>query len=154
VVKRPLAGRFITGFRRPTIKTDQRRAAVTLACPKCASVDARSVVVIYRETLFKAGSRQLQSRTPLARDAVPPRRRNVVGWLLVTLILATAFLFELSSFGMGTIVLGGLALTGVWMTHHIRAYNATDLPDLMKRWERSVMCNRCGHVYTRLQLPP
>jgi hypothetical protein len=64
-------------------------------------------------------------------------------------VLAAAFVFELSSFGVGTIVLGGLALSGGWMTQHTRAYNATALPDLMKRWERSVMCNRCGHVFVK-----
>jgi hypothetical protein len=114
---------------------------VTLTCPKCASVDARSVVLVYREVG--------RPRRQLSRQAAPPRKRNVTAWLLLTLVLATAFVLELSSFGVGAVVLGGLALSGGWMTRHFRAYNVADFPDLMKRWERSVMCNRCGHVYTR-----
>lgn len=116
-----------------------------LACPKCASIDARSIVLVYREAR--------RPRTPLSREAAPPRRRNVAAWLVLTLVLAAAFVFELSSLGVSTIVLGGLALSGGWMTQHMRAYNATELPDLMKQWERSVMCNRCGHVYLRGESP-
>ena len=114
---------------------------MSLACPKCASIDARSIVQVYGEAR--------RPRTPLSREATPPRKRNVVAWLILTVVLAAAFVFELSSLGVGTIVLGGLALTGGWMTQHVRAYNATALPDLMRRWERSVMCNRCGHVFVR-----
>lgn len=116
-----------------------------LACPKCASIDARNIAQVYGEAR--------RPRTPLSPEAAPPRRRNVAAWLTLTLLLAAAFVLELSSLGVSTIVLGGLALSGGWMTHHVRAYNATDLPDLMKRWERSVMCNRCGHVFVRGESP-
>jgi len=116
-----------------------------LACPKCASIDARSIVQVYGEAR--------RPRMPLAREATPPRRRNVAAWLVLTLALAAAFVFELSSLGATTIVLGGLAVSGGWMTHHVRAYNTTDLPGLMKRWERSVMCNRCGHIFVKGETP-
>lgn len=119
---------------------------MTIACPKCASVDARSIVLVYREVA--------RPRTQLSRQAAPPRKRNVTAWLVLTLILATAFVSELSSFGVGAVVLGGLALSGGWMTRHLRAYNVADFPNLMKRWERSVMCNRCGHVYSSADSAP
>jgi len=70
-------------------------------------------------------------------------------WLLTTVLLTAGFVLELSSFGIGTVVLGGLALSSGWMTRQSRAYNATDLPHLVKRWERSVMCSRCGHMFVR-----
>lgn len=100
--------------------------------------------MIYRE----AGA----GRMDLLRQAAPPRRRNTIAWLTVTLVLAMAFVVELSSFGVGAALLGGLALSGGWMTQHVRAYNSTDFPDLMKRWQQSVMCNRCGHVFVQSEL--
>ena len=142
---------------------------MNLVCPKCASVEARSLSLIYREGLSHTQTNTTgvgfggaaggvgagtvsavshgRSQTALSKEASPPTRKNVIGWLLLTIFFGFFFLGSIKSFGLMTIIFAGIAALGFWMAKNNREYNASQFPELYNRWQQSFMCNRCGAVF-------
>jgi hypothetical protein len=144
-------------------------AAIDLTCPKCASTDARSLSLIYREglsitqahstetgTAFSGGGMAVgssstvthaRSQTVLSKEAAPPAKKSFVVWCIGIVIFGFMVLGSLGSFGMSTIVFAGLTGGCVLMAKRAREFNTTQHPALMAHWEKSFMCGRCGVVF-------
>ena len=140
-----------------------------MPCPHCASTDARSLSFIYREGLaltetrwshaaMNAGSAgdaassvgavsQTRSLSALSRAAAPPRKKNVIVWLLLSGGFAAYCLGSIREFGITTIATATAAVLGVSIAHAARRFNRTTFPDRFSRWQRSFRCDRCGNVF-------
>ena len=125
---------------------------MNVVCPKCTSLEARSLSLIYREGLshtqtnttgvgFGGGGGGMgagtmsavshgRSQTVLSKEAAPPTKKNIIGWMLLTVLFGFMFLGSIKSFGLSTIFFAGIAALGLWMAKNNREYNATQFPEL------------------------
>ncbi len=136
-----------------------------LSCPRCASPDVRRFAILYKQGTmnsdsvshvagsagsdFASGtvSTSTVSMTKIAQETAPPRGRDVVTPGFFT-ILSALGLF--STFGMPgpwrirwLVILVVSAPFFIWR----RRYNRTVVPELMRKWDRSFLCLRCGESF-------
>jgi hypothetical protein len=50
--------------------------------------------------------------------------------------------------GPGTVIMTGLAGVSVGFALNAWSYNTRLRPALLERWQQSVMCSRCGEVFS------
>lgn len=107
---------------------------VTISCPKCASRNGSTL-----ESVYENGA---------PKQAAPPETMEVNGWLYLALGSALA----LAAIHPGMTWRGGafaaIAASAAMMGIRATLFNTRRLPLLRDRWEKSVMCSRCGHVFT------
>lgn len=142
---------------------------MNVACPKCASAEARSLSLIYREGLsttvtnttgvgFGGGGGGMgagtmsavshgRSQSALSKEAAPPAKKNIIGWALLVALFGFMFLGSFKDIGLSTFFFAGIAGLGVWMIKNNRAYNSEQFPELYSQWQQSFMCSRCGAVF-------
>jgi hypothetical protein len=106
---------------------------VSISCPKCASRHGSML-----ESVHEQGSSKL---------AAPPHTMEVKGWLFLAVGSALALIALHPGMtwrgGAFAALATGAAAMGSWAA----LFNIRRLPVLRDRWERSVMCSRCGHVF-------
>ena len=138
---------------------------MSMACPHCASTDARSLSFIYREgwslgthaavNVASAGDAastvgavgRTRSLSALPRAAAPPRKKNVIGWLVLAGVFAVYCLGSLRAFDLTTIATASAAVLSASIARIARRFNRTIFPDRFRRWQRSFRCDRCGSVF-------
>ena len=142
---------------------------MSMACPHCASTDARSLSFIYREGLSFAETRwshaavsavsagdaastvgavsRTRSLSALSRAAAPPRKKNVIGWLALSGVFGVYCLVSIRGPGVATIATATAAVLSACIARIARTFNRTTFPDRFRRWQRSFRCDRCGNVF-------
>jgi hypothetical protein len=118
---------------------------MAISCPKCASRDAYSLSLIHRD-----GGASRHAASVLSRAAAPPRKRSIAGRMLLTTLSGAALAFSLrgrGAFGLGTGLVAAVFVACIVLVMKARRYNA-EHPVRLSRWERSVICARCGAVFT------
>jgi len=143
---------------------------MSYSCPKCASSEVRKLSLVYNEGLstinsqsFSAGSMAGsgggmgwgtastatvgRQQSALSKQAAPPPRKAWLFWGFVAGLFGLMGVSSLAHPGISTLVCLGIAAWSVRQFLSARAYNATVHPDLLQRWERSFLCNRCGEMF-------
>src|SRR5688500_9454307 len=132
---------------------------MSMACPHCASTDARSLSFIYREGLSLAQTgwphaavsavsagdaasavgavSRTRSLSALSRAAAPPRKKSVIGWLVLAGVLAVYCLVSIRGPGIATIATATAAVLSVCIARVAYTFNRTTFPDRFRRWQRS-----------------
>jgi len=131
-------------------------------CPRCGSSAARRLSVIYREaTSFVPRSDGLDDaivspaetppqrtrRAHLARQAAPPARKHDVLWSIAAISAGMIALRTATTPDVRTIAALGVLIFALVSAVRSRRYNRVAFPRLHAQWERSLMCQRCGHVF-------
>src|SRR5687767_12991360 len=130
-------------------------------CPRCGSSAALRLSVIYREaTSFVPRSDGLddaiaspaepppqRARAQLARQAAPPTRKHDVLWSVAAVSAGVIGLGTATTPDVRTIAALGVLIFALVSAVRSRRYNRVAFPRLHAQWERSLMCQRCGHVF-------
>lgn len=97
-----------------------------LACPKCASTAVRPLGIA---------------------DMAPPGKRWWRPWALLAAecgLIALAGRDRLEAVMTPALA---AAVVATWLALRAWRYNTMRLPKLLRRWEQSFMCDRCGEVF-------
>lgn len=138
-----------------------------LTCPNCGSSDVRRLPLIYEAGVSQITTRTTGvgvtlggavgvggarskgiSQTELAHRVAPPAKRSQRGatWAMVLgLIIGLPNLAD--NTGAAVIMLL-VAAGGAWAFFRAAQWNRRVWPQLYDRWDRSYMCERCGHGFT------
>jgi hypothetical protein len=108
-----------------------------LSCPKCASIQVQQLSVVYESD---NGAR--------SRLAAPPVRKRWLAWAMVATVCGLPVVASVRQPGPGTVVLTAMAALAAAFAFNAWSYNARVHPALLERWQHSVMCHRCGNVFT------
>lgn len=137
-----------------------------VVCPNCESMEAHSLSLLYREgvggvrvhagepmsrTAAEAGAIRAvavrRSGVGWSKDAAPPRRKHVYGWILISAIAGLLMVRSLSDFDRATLIFGAVAIVAAWLARSNHDFNTSQLPTLYSRWQQSFQCAACGLVF-------
>lgn len=133
-------------------------------CPICNSPQIRSLSSVYgrgvftsvsrRGRFFKRGYTTRTSKSLLADKCAPPEKRQyAIGVLLVAIAMGIEFvplgpLHQFIPQEYPTIV----AMVSGWLAVYVFArawwWNSRTFPRLWDKWQRSLLCERCGTITT------
>ncbi len=83
------------------------------------------------------------SQSTLASKASPPSKKKFSASILMAVL---GFFFIGSGWGMtvfGCLLIGA----GVYLTYVAIQFNSQKWPELYQYWEKSWLCNKCGHIF-------
>ena len=110
---------------------------MSVSCPKCASTDVRKLSLVH-------GS----EKPALSKLAAPPAKKRWLVWALLSAICGLPAIAQARQPGLGTVMMTGLAAFMAGFALNAWTYNARVHPALLDRWRQSVMCSRCGEMFT------
>ncbi|PTX92324.1 hypothetical protein [Opitutus sp. ER46] len=86
--------------------------------------------------------------TALAEKVAPPQPRPI-HWLFY-LLAVSGFVGLFAKGEVGLKLVGiGISAIGCFIIFRTKKWNRDEFPRLLAQWERSWVCHRCGHTFTR-----
>jgi hypothetical protein len=70
-----------------------------------------------------------------------------MAWALAAIACLILAVIALPYSALGAWLALGIGAVSLWLVRRARRYNAGTLPGLQARWERRMMCVRCGEVF-------
>jgi hypothetical protein len=108
-----------------------------VTCPKCTSTDVRKLSLVH-------GSEP----AALSKLAAPPAKKRWALWALASVVCALPAIANARQPGATTIITTALAALAAGFAFNGWMYNARVHPALLDRWQHSLMCSRCGEMFT------
>lgn len=116
---------------------DPESTVMRVSCPKCTSTDVRQVSQVH-------GSEPAS----LSKLAAPPAKRRWAVWAAVSVACAIPAIATARQPGLGTLIMTGLSALMAGFAFNAWTFNARVHPVLLDRWQHSLMCLRCGQMFT------
>lgn len=125
-------------------------------CPRCASDQTQRLAIIYSDGALRTKNRSMQTAT--SSSAAPPKPMSYAGpivTIFVTFLVIAAIGISklpanswLAKSAIGNLLQAAFLFLPVvaWVVLAYR-YNHTTWHRLLKSWERSFQCHRCGRVF-------
>ncbi len=143
------------------------KRTMTLGCPKCTSTELRKLSLIFNEGRATVNAQRSatavdlggvpratataaatgRQQAALSKQAAPPQKKRWVAWSILAVVCIFGALGNIGSPGVGTVIAIVIAVLAIGFAIIGRRYNTEVHPELLRRWERSFMCNRCGEVF-------
>lgn len=123
------------------VRTTQVSHSFGNRCPRCQSMNVKSLEVIYHRgiTVVEHGKGKVQTKqSGLSLQAAPPQKKKYIPRLGAQGFLLGFFLFAFS----GLLLL----LVPIWF-YIVWKFNTTEYPRLMKEWRRTFKCEQCGYTF-------
>lgn len=125
-------------------RTTQGRRSFANCCPRCQSMNVKSLEVIYERgiTYIERGRGTEVRQFGSSLRAAPPKKKkylpemNPRWWLLA--IFLFPFVFALASF---------LILFLPFWFYWVWKYNTTEYPRRLEEWRKTFKCEQCAHTF-------
>lgn len=104
---------------------------------------------VSRNNLVGFGAAQTSgvTQSSLSLDAAPPEAKKLTGPATLAIIAGIISLGALGSMNTGAVLWIGICVAAGYLLRQRFIYNRDVFPSVLKAWEDTFMCNRCGERF-------